>query len=141
MACAALLNLKGTQFAQSPTMTEINLPGLPSATSGNLGLLFNQLDLGQLGSPVSSLQNASPVVNQSPFVRQGTELGAIRASVSSLDALNARAANASTQALRLPQQLPDPGSGLLDEQSDLQLALLRMGMQGLRARAQNGYTP
>ena len=141
MARAALLNLKGTQFDQSPTMTEINLPGLPSATSGNLGLSFNQLGLGQLGSPVSSLQNASPLVNQSPFVRQGTELGAIGANVSSLDALNARAANASTQALRLPQQLPDPGSGLLDEQSDLQLALLGMGMQGLRARAQNGYTP
>ncbi|RPD65681.1 hypothetical protein L226DRAFT_520014 [Lentinus tigrinus ALCF2SS1-7] len=139
MARAALLNLKGTQYqgvGHSPTLTDISLQGLPGATSGNLGLAFNQLGLGQLGSPVSPLQAASPLAIQNPFVRQGAEFG-----VPGLDALNARAANAPAQTLRLPQQLQDTGSGLLDDQSDLQMALLGMGVQGLRARTNNGYTP
>ncbi|KAI0711109.1 hypothetical protein C8T65DRAFT_695401 [Cerioporus squamosus] len=144
MARAALLNMKGSHYqatGQSPTLTDISLQSMPSATNGNLGLAFNQLGLGHIGSQVSPLQATSPLSNQSPFVRHSTELGAVGASVPGFDALNIRAANAPAQSLRLPQQLSDTGSGPFDDESDLQLALLGMGMQGLRARASNGYTP
>ncbi|RDX54695.1 hypothetical protein OH76DRAFT_989149 [Lentinus brumalis] len=143
MARAALLNMKGSHYQatdQSPTLTDIGLQSLPSTANGNLGLAFNQLGFGNIGSEVTPLHATSPLPNQGPFGRHGTELGA-GVSVPGYDALQARAANAPVQSLRLPQQLSDTGLGSADDQSDLQLALLGMGIQGLRARASNGYTP
>ncbi|KAI1798054.1 hypothetical protein LXA43DRAFT_6127 [Ganoderma leucocontextum] len=142
MARAALLNLKGTQYQGSevsPTLSDINLGTLPNASTPNLGLAFNQLGIGQV-SPISAI---SPLPNQDPFVHGSIgrqEINALGVNVSSLDGLNARTPRVPAQGLRLPQQsLSGDSAGVLDEQTELQLAL--MNMQGLRGRVQNGYTP
>ena len=142
MARAALLNLKGTQYQGSevsPTLSDINLGALSTAATPNLGLTFNQLGIDQ-HSPISAI---SSLPTQDSFVHGGIgrqELNALGVNVSALDALNARTPRLPAQGLRLPpQSLSGDSSGVLDEQAELQLAL--MNIQGLRGRAQNGYTP
>ena len=142
MARAALLNLKGTQYQGSevsPTLSDINLGTLSNATTPNLGLAFNQLGVGQV-SPLSAI---SPLPAQDPFVHGGIcrpELNPLGVNASSLEGLSTRVPRIPTQSHRLPQQrLSGDSTGILDDQVELQLAL--MNMQGLRGRAQSGYTP
>ena len=144
MARAALLNLKGTQYQSgipSPSLSDVALGSLSSSSSPNLGLAFNQLGLGHFGGGVSPLAVASPLPSQATFLRDGVDqqgLAALGVNAP-LETFNARSSHVPTQSLRLGQQLGGNGAEVLDEASELQLAL--MGVQGLRARAQNGYTP
>ncbi|KAL1941721.1 hypothetical protein VTO73DRAFT_6721 [Trametes versicolor] len=144
MARAALLNLKGTQCQSddlSPTLGNMDLVDLQ--TSPNLGLALNNLGLGHLGGSLSPSAGLSPLQTQGPFAggvgRQ--RFSSFSSSTSDLDAFNTPASHVPTHDLRIPQQaLPGNASGLLDEQSQLQLAL--MSMQGLRTGGtQHGYTP
>lgn len=144
MARAALLNLKGNQCqaaGQSPVDVNMNMGGF---TNPNIGLAIEQVAFGQLGGQVPSAA-ASPLPVQDRLLRAALgnqELSALGVNVPQLDSLNARASQIPAQGLRIPasQQLPANASGPLDDSSaELQLAL--MGMQGLRTRAQNGYTP
>ncbi len=144
MARAALLNLKGTRCQPddlSPPLGNLNLADLQ--TSPNLGLALNNLGLGHLGGSLSPATGLSPLQTQGSFAggvgRQ--RFSSFSSTTSDLDAFNTPASHVPTHDLRIPQQaLPGNPSGLLDEQSQLQLAL--MSMQGLRAGGtQHGYTP
>ncbi|KAI0336787.1 hypothetical protein GY45DRAFT_1315433 [Cubamyces sp. BRFM 1775] len=142
MAHAALLNLKGTaQYQPDPQSPTLGTPELIGLQSPNLGLALNNLSLGHLGGPVSV---TSPLHPQEPFhsgasLRQQS-LPHIANNVAAVDMLNAQATHAPGLDLRLPQGvLQDNVNGVLDEQTQLRLAL--MGMQGLRRGTQQGYTP
>ncbi|KAI0674471.1 hypothetical protein C8Q78DRAFT_1143544 [Trametes maxima] len=147
MARAALLNLKGTQYqpnAQSPPLGNLPLASLQSPVSPSLGLALNNLALGQLGGQVSPLAGTSPLQSQEPFVHGsvgGPGLSALPSSSPTFDGLNAQLSHVRGQDLRLPLQVPsDSVNGLIeDDQAQLRLALL--GLQGVRANAQHGYTP
>ncbi|KAI0360512.1 hypothetical protein OH77DRAFT_1393222 [Trametes cingulata] len=145
MARAALLNLKGTQHRPdrtSPTLGNLDLASLQAPISPTLGLALNNLGLGQLGASMSS----AFVANPSPLQAQGAFAGTMASSLASLvpnntafDALNAQAAHVAASDLRLPQRTLNGANNVLDDQTQLQLAL--MSMQGLRNSSQQGYTP
>lgn len=145
MARAALLNLKGTQYqAHIPatSISGIDTTSLPS--SPNLALALNNLSLSQLAGVLSPQSGPSPLQTEGPFVGPiGRPQGfsSLMPAPSAFDALNAQAAHYASPDLRLPQQTLSTGaSSLLDDPSQLQIAL--MNMQGLRASsAQQGYTP
>ncbi|KAI0646465.1 hypothetical protein C8Q79DRAFT_1010090 [Trametes meyenii] len=147
MARAALLNLKGTQYqpnAQSPPLGNLPLASLQNPVSPSLGLALNSLALGQLGGQVSPLAVSSPLQSQEPFVNSsagGPGLGTLSSSSPTFDGLHAQLSHVHGQDLRLPLQIPsDSVNGLADDdQAQLRLALL--GLQGVRANAQHGYTP
>ncbi|KAH9941209.1 uncharacterized protein BXZ73DRAFT_98425 [Epithele typhae] len=123
MARAALLNLKGTQYqTPSPPMTDINLGSLSNLSSPITGFSFG-MDYG------GQLAGASPL---------GVPNSA--GSPGSLDNLNAHPSHIAPHNVGLESHLSvNNTADRLDDDSELQLALLRL--QGLRGRAQNGYTP
>ncbi|KAI0371222.1 hypothetical protein BV20DRAFT_965377 [Pilatotrama ljubarskyi] len=145
MARAALLNLKGTQHRPdvgSPTLGNLDATGLQPPISPNLGLALNNLGLGQLGASLSSafVTNPSPLQAQGAFTGpMGSSLTSLVGGTPTLDTLSAQAAHVAAPDLRLPQHALNGAGNMLDDQTQLQFAL--MSMQGLRNASQQGYTP
>ncbi|OBZ78347.1 DNA mismatch repair protein msh-2 [Grifola frondosa] len=145
MAEAALLNLKGTQYqagAHSP-LTSPNFGLFPNGA--NTDLIPDDFCLGQMGNinvPLAhaaalSYQQQQQQAYQSPLANE-QNLSALMDSLG-YNAFNAQGAQFAGQALRTPL-LQDDVSSLHDAQTQMQLALSNMSLQGFRTRAQNGFT-